>query len=87
MKRIFLILWAILALSGCATHMENVHPEWNPPKGYEEADAKCRASSIVPHCYTCGLNTKYYYGCMGSYGYERRSGPRPKGSTEKSLSE
>ncbi|MDD5226762.1 MAG: hypothetical protein PHV97_06255 [Candidatus Omnitrophica bacterium] len=70
MKRIIGMLLVGLALNGCVTttmRMQNIHPEWNPPKGQEEAELKCTESSKY-----AALTTNAYMVCMASYGYERR---------------
>lgn len=72
MKKMLVVILAGMALSGCATHMENVRPEWNPPNGHTEADEKCQASAKYAW-------DKFgaYAACMAKYGYERRPGPKP----------
>lgn len=70
MKKILLIVLAGISLGGCARHMENVRPEWNPPQGYEEANEKCESSAKYAW-------DKFgaYASCMAKYGYEKRPGP------------
>lgn len=56
--------------------MVNVHPEWNPDKGQEEAEARCRAQSyaFTDNGIDILMHTpkKVYNSCMASYGYELR---------------
>jgi len=73
-KKILAGLMLILALNGCAMHYENVHPEWNPPKGWEEADSKCHAAADLDVRYgEWGLpytRRVSYTSCMAVYGYK-----------------
>lgn len=71
MKKIACVLLMGVVLSGCATHMENVRPEWNPQKGFDEADEKCKASAKYAW-------DKFgaYAACMANYGYEKRPGSK-----------
>lgn len=71
MKKILRVVLAGIALSGCATHWENVRPEWNPQTGYDEADSKCQAGAKYAW-------DKFgsYAACMAKYGYEKRPGPK-----------
>ena len=75
MIRMF-ILSTLLLFCGCASHMANIHPEWNPAGGIEEAKKRCNASSKyawAPYWEYCR--------CMAGYGYERVSGPEPNESS------
>ena len=73
MKRLLLIILAGFASSGCAMHMENVHPDWNPPAGLKEADAKCHAASDLDIRYgEWGLpysRRASYLSCMATFGF------------------
>lgn len=66
------VLLVALALSGCAKHMANVRPEWNPVGGKEAAREKCLAASQY-----AWVKQTAYQACMAQYGYEMRPGPRP----------
>ena len=71
MAKIINLLLMGLILSGCASHMENVRPEWNPQNGYDEAYEKCKEGAKYAW-------DKFgaYASCMAKYGYERRPGPK-----------
>ena len=69
MKRLLLVILCGMTLSGCATHWANVKPEWNPPSGQAEAEAKCEAQAKYAW-------NKFgaYASCMAAYGYEKKPG-------------
>ena len=58
--------------------MVSVHPGWNPPQGYEWAQAQCMRQLTTTKEYTW-VDLKYpetnigYKKCMASYGYEQRN--------------
>jgi hypothetical protein len=56
--------------------MVNIHPEWNPEKGQEWADAQCKARARTASGYdwidASSNRNEAYSACMASYGYELR---------------
>lgn len=80
MKKIISVICIVLSafvLSSCYTlKWCNIHPEWNPPKGYDWANAQCKARSNTASGYdwveTSRNRVNAYNACMASYGYELR---------------
>ena len=75
--QVIIVLTSVLSLSACANmRMTNIHPEWNPSNGQEEAEARCKAQSyaFTDNGIDILMHTpkKVYNGCMASYGYEQR---------------
>lgn len=63
-----IIIISVMALvSGCATKMQNIHPEWNDPKGYEWTVENCKAQAKAAGGYS---PISFYKACMASHGHE-----------------
>ncbi len=75
--RILSSLILLLAVSGCANvQLCNIHPDWNPPQGYDWAVAQCeskKSSVYSMNPYDEAFKKKEAFNaCMASYGYEMR---------------